>query len=73
MMLPRACTLKIPGDYGQVWISESIASSKPDPVRNVKTLFERMTTAKRRANSYRGAATRMAQKFANQLTIRKER
>lgn len=63
-MLPRVPTQKIPGDYGQVWISESIAASKPDNLRNVMRLFERQTTAIRRQNAYKGTATQMAMKFA---------
>lgn len=68
MTRPHVPTQKIPGDYGQVWISESIAASKPDNVRNVVRLFERQTTATRRQNSYKGAATRMAMKFVKGLT-----
>ena len=55
-------TRKLPGDYGQVWISESIAVSKPDNLRNVTRLFERQPTATRRKNAYRAAATMMAKK-----------
>lgn len=58
----RLITRPIPGDFGQLWISESIAVSKPDNVRNVTRLFERQPTATRRKNAYKAAATMMAMK-----------
>ena len=58
----RLITRPIPGDFGQLWISESIAASKPDNVRNVTRLFERQSTEKRRENAYKAAGTMMAKK-----------
>ncbi len=67
-MILRVITHKIHGDYGQVWISEAIALSKPDGLLKVRSLFERMTTPKRRCNSAKGLATRMGLKFAKGLS-----
>lgn len=55
-------TRPIRGDFGQVWISESIAESKPDGVRGVTRLFERQSRQKRRANAYRAMASMMAKR-----------
>jgi hypothetical protein len=63
----RIITQKIPSDFGQVWISQSIAASKPDHMRNITGLFERQTTAQRRRNAYKASASRMAMKFAASL------
>ena len=60
-------TRKLPGDYGQVWISEAVTLSKPDNVRNVTRLFERQTTATRRKNAYKGHSTMRVRKFVDGL------
>lgn len=60
-------TRPIHGDFGQLWISESIAASKPDHMRTITGLFERQTTEQRRRNAYKASASRMAMKFADRL------
>lgn len=62
MTLPSPVRSRIPGDFGQVWISQSIDASKPDNVRNVLRLFERQR------NAYKSVASRMAMKFAKGVT-----
>jgi hypothetical protein len=63
-------TRKLPGDFGQIWVSESIALSRPDNLRNITRLFERQSTEKRRRNAYKASVSRMAQRFAARLLSR---
>ena len=64
MTLPSPVRSRIPGDFGQVWISQSIDASKPDNVRNVLRLFERQSRALKRRNAYKAMVARMAMRFA---------
>lgn len=65
MIIPRQWVPKLPAyDYGHLSINAHIRASKPDPLPFVGRIFMTQPRRKRRRSGYKGAATRLAQKFA---------